>query len=966
MFAFLLSLPVFAQQTQTPETSYEGQKVASVDISANPEMNADSFRPLLQQKAGEPYSQEKVDATVAALKNTKQFRNVSVQVTPKAGGLQVLFIVEPAYYIGIIHFPGATGAFAYTQLLQAVAIADEQPYVKSETDTARQNLLKFLLSRGYFEATVDPQTEVDEQHKIVNVTFRVDLHHKAKWGQINIRGVPETQANHLRKSLRSIFAIVKGANMKTGGTFSNSHLDAADSYIQRHLRKGNRLAPQVRVESTHFNPATNRADVTFEARPGPAIYVRVGGAHIWSWTLHSLVPVYEESPFDPELVDEGRVNIISYFQKKGFFDVRVDSHINQQPNQIDVSYEIDKGRKHKLASINYAGNHFFSDKALDKNIKIKKADFVLFSHGLISDQLLRDSSNAIVAMYKDAGFSDVKVQPRVQDIGLKVHATFDITEGQQDVTNALLIQGNAHESFKALAGAGLSISPGKPYSLVRVQHDRNQILALYLNNGFLNVDFRASANPLPDNPHRYDVTYQIDEGVQASVNDVVVLGRGQTHASVINHAVAIDTGHPISETAMLNSESNLYNLGIFDYADVSPRSPITDQMQEDVLVKLHESKRNTLDYGFGFEVTNRGGNIPIGAVALPGLPVIGLGNKFTTSERTFVGPRGDFRYQRLRMRGRDETFSIEGLVARLDQRATISYIGQHLFSTDWKFTLSGSGERTTENPIFGAELGNASFQLQRFLNAKHTTTLFIRYNFQRTLLFDIVIPNLVLPQDQSVRTSTVSASFVRDTRDNALNAHHGIFQTIDLGITPSAFGSQTNFVRLFLQNAVYWPLPHSLVWANSVRLGMIKPFSNAYVPLSERYFTGGDNSLRGFPVDGAGPQRSVPVCSNPSDPSTCTQINVPVGGDVLFIFNSEIRFPIPIKSNLGGVLFYDGGNAYGRINFNNFINNYTHSVGLGLRYETPVGPIRVDVGRTLNPIPGVNPTQYFITIGQAF
>ena len=95
-------------------------------------------------------------------------------------------------------------------------------------------------------------------------------------------------------------------------------------------------------------------------------------------------------------------------------------------------------------------------------------------------------------------------------------------------------------------------------------------------------------------------------------------------------------------------------------------------------------------------------------------------------------------------------------------------------------------------------------------------------------------------------------------------------------------------------------------------------------------------------------------------------VTVPVGGRQLFIWNSELRFPLRVKKGLGAVVFYDGGNVYRAINFSDFIHNYTNTVGLGLRYATPIGPIRIDVGHNLNPVPGINPTQYYITLGQVF
>jgi outer membrane protein assembly factor BamA len=138
------------------------------------------------------------------------------------------------------------------------------------------------------------------------------------------------------------------------------------------------------------------------------------------------------------------------------------------------------------------------------------------------------------------------------------------------------------------------------------------------------------------------------------------------------------------------------------------------------------------------------------------------------------------------------------------------------------------------------------------------------------------------------------------------------------------------------------------------------------VPLSELFFSGGGSTIRGFPLNGAGPQRSIPACGDPADRSTCSFINVPVGGKQMVIINSELRIPVPIKKGLGIAAFYDGGNVYQHISFADFRDNYTNTVGIGLRYATPVGPVRIDIGHNLNAPPGVKATQIFVTLGQAF
>jgi outer membrane protein assembly factor BamA len=451
------------------------------------------------------------------------------------------------------------------------------------------------------------------------------------------------------------------------------------------------------------------------------------------------------------------------------------------------------------------------------------------------------------------------------------------------------------------------------------------------------------------------------------VDKVVYLGQKHTRLSLIEKSTNLPVEAPMRKSQLLASETRLYDLNIFDWASVGPRRPITDQTEEDALVKVHEANRNEITYGFGFEVSHRGGNVPTGTVAVPGgAPTIGLGsNQVAASQGTYASPLGSIQLTRRNMRGLGETASGSILLSRLDQRAIISYLQPHFFGSLWSSVTSVSIERTTENPLFAASLGDASLQLEKLLNHKTNTRLQLRYDFNKTDLSQLLVPELVLPQDRNVHLSTFSGTLIRDTRDKPLDAHRGVLEDLNLSITPTALGSSANFARLFGQYAFYKPF-HSIVFANSVRLGLAKAFSGSFVPTSQLYFSGGGTTLRGFPIDEAGPQRIVPFCNVLKGQTGCVNITVPVGGTQLFILNSEVRFPLRIMKNLGGVLFYDGGNVYSAISFNNFVTNYTNTIGIGLRYSTPIGPIRIDLGHNLNPVSGIDPTQYFITLGQAF
>jgi len=956
-----------AQENQ-PSTyqGFEGRTVFKVDIAASPVMNVNAFRPLIKQKEGEPFSMAAIRDSVAALQKTALFSQVQVKVEPEQSGLHVTLLLQPAFYVGMVFFPGAN-AFSYTRMLQAVNIPDQTPFVDDLVTNGRGALLELFKNDGFFQAKIDAETQRDEKHLIVNLIYHCALGPRAKIGEVTFQGASEEEKVELRAALTSFWAKLKGGSLRGGQPYTQTRLTKSLDYLRQRLEKSGHLTPIVRLAPPSYDAATRRAHVTFEVQPGPLVSIQVNGAHVWKRTLKKLIPIYEENTVDRDLVEEGGRNLASYFQSKSYFDVKVDSHFDQNPDAIRVVYDVHKGDKHRVQEVHFEGNHYFSDEQLQAHIPIKKAR-LLFLRGKISSELVRKSVTSITNLYQNEGFARAKVEPQVRDHEPQIDVTFRILEGDQERVNTLQIVDARNQPIKPISKHPLNLVPGKPYSRKLLEDDRSQVLADYMDEGCLNAHFDSTATPAPENPLLVNVVYKIDPGPLARVGEVALLGVQHAQPQFIRNITdpKVKEGQPLSEGKLLSSESDLYDLGIFDWATISPLRPIEGQEYEEVLVKVHESKRNVLDVGGGFEVLPRSGNVPVGAVAIPGLPPISLGNKFTTSQKSFFGPRFEFDYSRRDLRGRAETASIGVLYSRLDQRGTATYSDPRFVGSKWGSLLGLSAERTMENPIYTAELATASWQVEKALDARRTKTVRVRYSFQHTLLRNITIPDLVLPQDRRVRLSTFSLEYIRDTRDHPLDAHHGIYQTASFGVSPTALGSSSNFTRFLGQTAFYRPIRPWLTWANNFRIGLASPFSGSFVPLSERFFSGGADSLRGFPIDGAGPQRPVTVCGNPSDPATCTLISVPVGGRMLAIVNSEGRFPIPLKSGLGGVVFYDGGNVYSAINFRQFHTNYTNSIGFGIRYHTPVGPVRFDIGHNLNAPPGVNSTQYFVTLGQAF
>ncbi len=962
----------FAQLApRTPQAGYEGQNVTAVSLIANPHRDLAPFFPLVTQGSNTPYSQEKIQASADALKKAGNFKEVRVEVVPDITGLRVSFLLEPSFYLGVLQFPGAVKRFSYIRLLQVANLSDEDPYDPSRITVAENSLKNFLNKNGYFQAIVHAVIAIDDAHELVNVSFKVEMGKRAKIASVRIDGPDQPENAKLLHAMQSLRARLSGALVKPGKPYTPSRITAATTQMKRILSKQHRFASTIKENPPQYDTATNRVAVSFKVEVGPVVDIRTEGAKLTvipflaGRQMKKLIPIYSEGTVDRDLVEEGQRNLVDYFQKKGFNNVKVTTEFQRKPDQILIVYKIDRGKKHKVDRIAFHGNAKVQEAELIEQVAVKKSH--IWTHGSLSEKLLKQSAGNIESLYRDRGYENVKVTSRTSERDNKIDVDFDVAEGPQTVVQDVQVSGNDHVEYSQLtAPKGFQLRAGAPFSPRKLAEDRNRISATYLDRGYLNVDVKATIGRDPSDPQHVNITYAITERQTVRVSEVVYLGEERTRQLLIVKTAQLPSEAPMRRRTLLESESHLYDLGIFDWSSVGPRKPITDQTDEMALVKVHEAKRNELTYGFGFEISHRGGNIPTGTVALPGGGTIGLGgNQIAPSQSTFASPRGLIEFTRRNMRGLAETASASILLSRLDQKALTSYNQPHFIGSNWQSLTSFSLERSSENPLFTATLGDLSFQVERQISKKSNTRLQLRYDFNKTSLSHLLVPDLVLDRDRSVLLSTLSATIIRDTRDKPLDAHRGMFSTVDFSLTPTAFGSSANFAKLFGQYAFYKPV-HSIVFANSIRLGLASPFAGSFVPTSQLFFSGGGTTLRSFPINEAGPQRLVPFCDVLQNQSGCVNVTVPVGGRQLFILNSEMRFPTHINKSLGAVIFYDGGNVYSAINFRNFIDNYTNTVGIGLRYATPIGPVRIDLGRNLNPVPGINPTQYYITVGQAF
>jgi outer membrane protein insertion porin family len=439
------------------------------------------------------------------------------------------------------------------------------------------------------------------------------------------------------------------------------------------------------------------------------------------------------------------------------------------------------------------------------------------------------------------------------------------------------------------------------------------------------VDWHASE----ETPrHEVDLEYHIDPGHKQTIERVVVLGNRYTRNSVIDDQLTFGEGEPLSQSSLLESQQRLYDLGLFNQVQITTQAAGSSETQKTVLVGLEEAKRWTLGYGGGIDVQRLPSNQAQGKYG--------------------VSPRVSLEVDRINLGGRPQTFALMGHFSDLEKIGSTQYTIPQLFGhRDLTLRLTGLVDQSRDVLTFDSKRQEVSVVLQKQYGPH--ASLLGRYDFRNVDVSNLrVNPALIPLLSQAGLVATLGGTYINDHRDNPVDATQGSYSVADVNVAWDKLGSSANFIRITGQNSTYYRLGSRLVLARNTRLGLEPTFGPASVtggvPLSERFFMGGVDSHRGFSLNEAGPR----------DPLT----GFPIGGRALFLNQVELRFAVE-PSRLGLVLFEDAGNTYSSFSRLRLLKvtqgaptdfDYTvHAAGLGVRYQTPVGPLRFDVGYSLNP-----------------
>ncbi len=937
----LVAAPSFAQVAR-----YEGKQIARIEYqpSEQPLAAADLAR-FQTLSPTEPFRASEVASVIDALFATGRYRDIQVDVRPEGDRIVVRFITQQTDFIGHVDVLGKiANPPDRAQLVSAARLDLGTPFRPELLDNAQKQIEQLFVANGLYEAKATLDAAEDPHTRQVSVNLTVDPGYRAHYQSPAIQGDTKLPDQTIIKATGWRVRFI-GRWRQVTESLTNTGIQG----VQRRYQKDDRLTASIALQGQDYDPGTKRVQPKLEIQAGPKVQIKAVEAKVSKKVLQRYVPVFQEGAVEEDLLVEGERNLKDYFQSQGYPDADVTfRRLPVQNDELTIEYVISQGTRQKLTSVAIHGNRYFSTDTIRERMFLQPSSFRL-RRGRFSDAFRRKDQETITSLYRENGFRDVSVSSQVEtNYGGKsgqIGVTITINEGAQWIVSKVTLEGAPESDEQTLLGL-ITSSGGQPYSDVSIAADRAAIVNFYRSEGYLNAAVDVSPSPAAA-PQQVLLTYRISPGEQRFVRDILFSGLKATRLSYVKNNLFMDNQGPLSFTALRDSQRHLYDLGAFASVQAAVQNPGGAEAYKYVLLDFDEGRRYTLNVGVGAQIARIGGT---------------TSDLTAPAGSTGFSPRVSIDLKRLNQWGLNHTIALQTIASTIEKKAALSYLWPRFQNTEGRsVTFTALYDDSRDVTTFSSQREEASIQVSQKLS-KPTTILF-RYAYRRVTTNDVVIPALLVPQLlQPVRLGIVSASLVQDRRDNSADAHRGIYNTLDVAVTSKVFGSQRSFLRIVGRNATYYPLTRNITFARQTTFGAILPFATPAglsdtdaVPLPERLFGGGNVTMRGFPENQAGP-RDLGTPAGPGGTAT-SPTGFPLGGNALFFNTFELRFPL-LGENINGVIFHDMGNVFQNLSSLSFrvsqrnlqdFDYMVHAVGFGIRYKTPVGPIRLDLAYSINP-----------------
>jgi outer membrane protein insertion porin family len=720
---------------------------------------------------------------------------------------------------------------------------------------------------------------------------------------LEILGEPGVPAADLKKKME----------MRSGRRYVPSVLEADIGRLKEYYGVQGYPRAEIVLEREEFDDRTSTVALAVHVAPRERIRFIIRGAKVPEDILR---PIWEESIYEEWGLAQSEARVLTYLRGQGYIFATATSAIEKTSGEIRIIHKVNLGRAYKIYDTVFEGLRYFTPDALKRELGFERAASLF---GGLDGAKLFEMPGQIARVYEAAGFLLTWAELSFRQIGPDMTAIFTVDEGPQQTIARLTIGGAKLFDDTMLRGQIVSKSGG-PYYQPHVRKDIDRLEAFYLNQGVRGTKVAAAAAPAGE--RLFDVDFTIVEGRRVKIGRIVVTGISVTRRKTIDRELKLAEGDWARSDLILESKRGLEKLGIFAEVKVE-EIPVTAET-ENLVINLREGERFYIGAGVGLETKTEPQSFAIWDNA--------------------IGPRATGEFIMGNVFGRAAQLSFVTQFSLREKRAVASWEDRNVFGIPLQTTLNAWLERE-ELVSYGYDQRGVSLSGLKSIWGDWVSLTTLRWT-STTLYFLNVAENTVDRQHFPFSVTSVIESLIRDRRDDSFNPARGTFFSAVAEWAYPLFMAESDFLKLFVKYQRYMPVFRTLTFSLTTRFGA----AMGLVPIHERFFGGGSNSFRGELFDRLGPK----------DPAS----EMPVGGKAMLLFNFELGFPL-FGSALSGAVFYDKGNIFSnRKDFS--LAQLEDAFGVGVRYRTPLGPLRIDLGWNVKPPAGRRQPIIFITIGNVF
>ncbi len=932
---------------------YIGQPIASIHLVLDGRDTTEAaLTRVMAMRVGQPFLVRDLRETVLHLFATGRFEDVRVDARREGGGVSVRFELTPVRPVSAIAFAGNVNQPGVEEERLRRAIVDRAGPTPAVTRLAElERILEATMrARGYLRPKASGQAVVNAAANRTTLVFTVDPGPRAAIGSINVTGPELARAEFLAQ-----------AQLTTGAPFER---EVVVSRVEKYVagRRGHGYY-EAKVTWTD-QPADGDRTVNLSFTVDPGRHVRVSFlGDSFPGDKHELVPVEREGSVDEDLLEDSTARIEDALKSQGYKDARAPHERAERDGDLVITFNVTRGQQYRVAQVMVTGNTAVPLADLQPGLRLREGQ-------PFSQASLDSEAGAIEDVYRRSGFGAARADPEIRQQPapsgpVPVVVAITVREGVRTMVGSVKVTGNASIPEPKLL-EGLRLQPGRPYVIASLAADREAIRARYLNAGYEN----ATVDPRPDlsrDRTQASVVYTVREGPRILVDHVIIVGPRHTDASIVEKEVQLHSGDPLSRDAVLDSQRRLQSLGLYRTVVISELRQ-GEENRRDLLVSVEEGPSTSVTEGGGFELARRVEPSDTGTAA---------------TEVFDAAPRASFQISRRNLFGRNRSASLftsltlhpqntaQGQQGVTEYRVVGTFREPKIFNTavDGLITLTNEQQFRSS---FNFRRRSATAEATRKLAGR--VSLIGTYQLQKTEVYnqhitdpgDLSAIDRVFPK---VLLSSFSVSVLRDTRNDQIDPTTGEYFSAYGQVAARALGGQVGFFKSFFRASAFRLAPRSkrFVLAGNAFLGLatgfpiIDPITGQLVrdlPQSERFYAGGDTTMRGFSIDQLGVRHTPP---QPQD--TIDENGFPLGGNAELLFNAELR--VPVRRSIEAHTFLDIGNVFKRA-VDIDLTQFRSAVGFGVLYKSPVGPLRFDLGFKVHPFPGESLTAFFITFGQAF